>query len=123
MVQRKAARMVTGDYRTTSSVTEMIQKLGWTTLEERRRKGKATMFYKITRGLVDVDSHDLKMKTTATRTRGHEHRYRLPHSHLQSHLQSFIPSTIRIWNNLPEDAVEAPTLIKEFSRILKHVTL
>ena len=120
MVQRKAARMVTGDYGSTSSVTDMIEKLGWKTLEERRRQGKAAMFYKATMGLVDVETNNLEMRTTSTRTRGHDKRYRLPQSNLRSHLQSFYPSTIRIWNNLPDDAVVAP-ILQQFMRILEHV--
>jgi hypothetical protein len=35
MVQRRAARFTLGIYRTTSSVTNMMQELKWTTLEER----------------------------------------------------------------------------------------
>ena len=35
-VQRRAARFITGDYNTTSSVLEMISNLGWETLQERR---------------------------------------------------------------------------------------
>ena len=38
MVQRRAARYVTKRYHNTSSVTNMLQELGWTTLEERRRQ-------------------------------------------------------------------------------------
>ena len=118
MVQRKAARMVTGDYRTTSSVTEMIKCLGWTSLEQRRKSAKASMMFKITKDLVEVNTNDLKLSTT--RTRGHHQRYIVPTSKLQSHLQSFFPSTIRIWNNLPDDAVEAPS-VAELKRILEHI--
>ena len=35
-VQRSAARFVIGDYRRTSSVTSMLDQLGWTSLQERR---------------------------------------------------------------------------------------
>ena len=45
MVQRRYARFVCGDYRTTSSVTEMVNQLQWTTLQERRAQAKAVMIY------------------------------------------------------------------------------
>ena len=45
MVQRRAARFVKGDYDRTSSVTAMIDELGWDTIQERRQQAKATMFY------------------------------------------------------------------------------
>ena len=36
-IQRRSARFVKGDYRTTSSVTQMLQELGWQDLQSRRR--------------------------------------------------------------------------------------
>ena len=39
-VQRRAAGFVTGDYRTTSSVSDMITNLGWETLQQRRTQAK-----------------------------------------------------------------------------------
>ncbi|KAI8515269.1 hypothetical protein Bbelb_060820 [Branchiostoma belcheri] len=39
-VQRRAARMVMNDYARTSSVTEMLQKLQWPTLANRRREAQ-----------------------------------------------------------------------------------
>ena len=47
MVQRRYARFVFGDYRTTSSVSAMINQLQWPTLQERRAQAKATMMYRI----------------------------------------------------------------------------
>ena len=38
MVQRRTARFVTGRYRNTSSVTDMLDYLGWETHESRRTK-------------------------------------------------------------------------------------
>jgi hypothetical protein len=42
-VQRKVARFVMGDYKTTSSVKSMLEHLKWPTLEERRKRAKVTM--------------------------------------------------------------------------------
>ena len=46
-VQRRAARFVFGDYRRTSSPTDMISQLGWESLEHRRTSAKLLMLYRI----------------------------------------------------------------------------
>ena len=47
-VQRSAARFVTGDYRRTSSVSDMCTNLMWNSLYTRRRIRDATIFFKFT---------------------------------------------------------------------------
>ena len=47
---------------------------------------------------------------SASTTRGHCQIYQLPYSRLQCHQQSFFPSTIRLWNELPAEAVSASTV-------------
>ena len=46
-VQRRAARWVTNDYSSYSSVTDMLSNLGWRSLENRRTDTRLAMFYKI----------------------------------------------------------------------------
>jgi hypothetical protein len=48
MVQRRAARYVQNNYHNTSSVTSMIDTLGWPTLAEHRLKTRLIMLFKIT---------------------------------------------------------------------------
>ena len=47
MVQRRAACWITSRYQNRSSVTEILQKLGWETMEERRKEILITMFNNI----------------------------------------------------------------------------
>ena len=54
MVQRRAARWVSNDYSTYSSVTEMMSNLGWWSLENRCYDAHLLMFYKIVYGLVAI---------------------------------------------------------------------
>ena len=111
MVQRRAARFVTGNYRTTCSVTKMLQDLQWPTLQDRRRKAKVTMLYRTVHHLVAIPSHTyLVPRGASLPTRGHDIRFLLPYSRIQSHQQSFFPSAIRLWNDLPSAAVNATTL-------------
>ena len=53
-VQRRAARWVTNDYSSYSSVTQMINSLGWRSLEQRCADVRLIMFYKIVYGFVEI---------------------------------------------------------------------
>ena len=54
MVQRRAARWVTGRHNNTSSVSDMLLSLGWRSLEQRRVDARLTMLYKIIHGHVST---------------------------------------------------------------------
>ncbi len=55
MVQRRAACFTLNRYRNRSSVSTVIEELGWTSLEERRKHQRLTMLYKIQNGMAAVD--------------------------------------------------------------------
>ena len=71
-VQRKAARFVFHKFLYSSSVTSMLQQLGWPTLEQRRWISKVIiyMLYKILNNLV-VISADKFTTPNINNTRGH----------------------------------------------------
>ena len=121
MVQRRAARAVAGDFKTTSSTTQMMKDLGWPTLEERRKRQKVTVFYRLLNGLVEMESTTL-IPSQNRSTRGHKNKFILPHSRLQTHQQSFFPSTIRLWNSLPP-SIDLATDLDHFKDIVKHWTV
>ena len=52
--QQRAARWATRDYRSTSIVTEMLQNLGWRTLDQMRIDNRLVMMYKITYDIVAI---------------------------------------------------------------------
>ena len=47
--------------------------------------------------------------TTRT-TRGHDQKFQIPFSRIQCHQNSYFPSAIRTWNNLPAVLISVPTL-------------
>ena len=53
-IQRAATRFVTNNYQRKSSVTALIQDLGWTDLQTRRKNFRLTSLYKILNGLIAV---------------------------------------------------------------------
>ena len=58
-VQGKAARFCSQNYNRYVSVMDMIKDLGWATLEMRRRQTRLTLTYKVTHGLIDIDSQKI----------------------------------------------------------------
>ena len=50
MVQKRVARWVLSDYRFQSSVTAVIDELGWVTLKQWRKRNRLIQLYKITNG-------------------------------------------------------------------------
>ena len=60
-VQRKAVRSVCNKYYRYSSVSKMLQQLGWPTMEHQHLEARATMIYKIINNLVHVDQRYLNI--------------------------------------------------------------
>ena len=106
-VQRSAARFVSNDYRRTSSVTSMILKVGWQTLQARRRLSDLAMFYKIQHGFVNI-SFPTAVAPSYTATRqNHEHKYMAIQANTQVYKNSYFVRTVPVWNSLPATAVKA----------------
>ena len=101
-VQRRATRIAFSDYRHTSSHSQMIEDLGWQSLQNRRSNAKVVMFNRITYGLVDKPATSF-FYATSNNTRGHSLRYLVPYCHTETYSNSFFPSGICLWNQLPED--------------------
>ena len=72
MVQRQAARWVTGRYHNTSNVTDRLQSLDWRTREQRRVDSRHCMLYKIRNHLVAVEEEHYVQRGTGRRS----HQYR-----------------------------------------------
>jgi hypothetical protein len=107
-VQRRAALFVTNNYNTTSSVTSVMERFEWEKLSQ-RRKAKATMMYRVIHSLVAILIPNFTNNIGAS-TRGHTSRYKVPFCRTTIYKESFFPSTIRIWNQLPESTISAMSL-------------
>ncbi len=119
-VQRKAARFVKNDHRYTSSVSEMLNELGWKSLAHRRKELRLALFYKVVHQLVAVPTEDILIPAD-TRTRAqHSFKYRQLRAKTESYRNSFFPRTILEYSNLPADIAEAPSTETFKSRLSKH---
>ena len=108
-VQRRAARFVKSWYSRYSSVSDMLDVLGWTPLSQRRQEARLILFYKIINSLAQVPFEGVLVE--AYTRRKHSMKFRqIGHTTSQYGLyaQSFCPKTISAWNGLA--FTEAPPL-------------
>ena len=104
-MQRPAARFVKSRYSRYSSVSDMLDVLGWTPLSQRRQEARLILFYKIINGLAQVPFKVIKgilvevYKAQGTR-RKHNMKFRQIGHTTSQYGQSFFPKTISAWNGL-----------------------
>ena len=110
MIQRRAARYVLHRHHNTSSVTNMLQSLGWRSLADRRKDAKLCMLYKISNDLVGIPANKYLIPSNTVTRKQHSLSYVIPHSRCNYHLYSFFPNTIRLWNSLPQHIVNKNSL-------------
>jgi len=67
-LQRHSVRFVKGDYRTTSSVSQMLHDLGWCELKDRRRDLRLALLDKIVTGHVAINPNQIGLVAVDNRT-------------------------------------------------------
>ena len=113
MVQRRAARWVLSDYRLQSSVTAMIDELGWVTLEQRCRRNRLIQLYKIINGYIPgAGLPAIYLPQTIITRHYHPSRFILPAANtiLITKLVSFTALHVKDWNDLPLNFYSIPNL-------------
>ena len=111
MVQRRAARYVCNRYHNTSSVTNMLNGLGWRSLQARRTDAKLVFLYKIVNGLVAIPIQPYLTPVIRKDSKFHNTQGFIPYQTSTDYfMYSFFPSTIKQWNLLPENIVISPNL-------------
>ena len=102
-LQLEAARIVTGLPKYTHH-EYLYYETGWETLAERRRKRKLCLFYKIHNNMAPLYLHDLipgKVSSKSSYFLRNSNNVSLPLSRLKLVQDSYFPSTIRMWNEVP----------------------
>ncbi len=108
MVQHRATRYVCSRYHNSSSVSGMIEQLGWDTLEERRAKYLLCMFYKVVNGLLDIPAGAYLQEAKPLPSHNHLATYIQQQARTQYYQYSYFPRNIPEWNRLPEAIAMAP---------------
>ena len=107
MVQRRAARWTLSEYYPYASVTQMLQSLGWRSLEQRRSDSRLCLFYKII--YVRVAMPPYVVHPLRTPRNSHILGFRQIQSTVDYYKYSFYPLSIVQWNRLPAHIALLPT--------------
>ena len=102
-LQRRSARFVKWDYRTTSSVWQMLYDLGWCDLKDRRRELRLALLYKNVTGHVAINPDQIGFVAADNRTRAnHRYKFRAIGASSTGLHYSFAVRTVSYWNQLPD---------------------
>ena len=111
-IHTEAARIIT-DATKLCSLEKLFNDLGWETLQSRRNKHKLVLLYKALHGLApnylselvpslvqDTTNYNLRNSDNIQNCRAHSNPFH----------NSFFPSSIRAWNDLPDDIQNASSV-------------
>lgn len=121
-IQIEAARIITG-LRRNSSKQYLYQELGWETLKKRRNNHKLILLFKILNNYTPEYLSNIVGECFPphnTYNLRNNFIYRTPVARTTSYFNSFIPSTIILWNNLPQNTKNITT-VSAFKNSLKNI--
>ena len=107
-VQRRMTRILPGLRHL--SYLDRLRSLGLTTLYTRRLRQDMIFVYKITHGLVALDVSKFFVRAHDSRTRGHVMKLHTGYSRLLLRRGTFSQRIVSLWNSLPRNCVDAPSL-------------
>jgi len=111
-IQRTATRLVPQLRK--FSYEERLQKLGLTTLEQRRQRGDMIEVFKLLEGVENVDYNQFfTSATTSYALRGHDRKLTKTRSRLDIRKFFFSQRVVNTWNNLPASVVPCTSNICE----------
>ena len=124
MVQRRAARWTLNRHHNTSSVKGMLEDLQWRTLEQRRTDCRLVLLFQIIHGLVQIPpTNYLQPSLNTTSRKNHNYTYQQCSTRTNYFKYSFFPYTTVVWNNLPYQLVNSPSVISFKAQVskLQHI--
>lgn len=117
MVQRKSARFVFADWQWQAIPTNMMKKLNWSSLESDQNRSYLLMIHKIIHNCIALPVSMLPKWSQNINTI----QFQLIHGRVNAYENSFVPATIEMWNNLPNEVVNEPTYSNFKSKLEKLV--
>ena len=123
-IQNEAARIVTGAT-TLVSLQALYDEVGWEPLQTRRTNHKLLLFFKMQHDLVPAYLSRLVplsfSETSVYNTRNADD-YTTIYCRTQNYYTSFLPSVVREWNNLPQQAKQLHSLCSFKSYLISKKT-
>jgi len=100
-IQRRGARFVMSDYRSSSSsVSTMLSWLQWSNIESQHKEARLIMSHKIIYGTVNIQLPNY-IQHSSRPSRGNPFKYNQPSISVDPYKFSFYPVSIKLWINLP----------------------
>ena len=100
-IQRTAARFCYNNYFKLSSASRMLNQPSLPNLQQRRKRSKCIMMFKIINNLIDIPASHFVPKQCLLRGGYYIHLS----TKTDSYKFSFFPSVIKLWNSLPPPVV------------------
>ena len=104
------ARWTVGNFDQRASVTQIVENLGWRTLEQRRADARLCLFYKVAHGLVAVPLPDYIQYSNRVSRYCHSMTFRQVSTSTDYYKYSFFPLAIVQWNALPQSVACSQSL-------------
>ena len=112
-IQNEAARIATGATALVS-IQALYDEVGWETLQTRRTNHKLSLFFKMQHDLAPTYLTNLVPPSVSETSRyalRNADDYTTIQCKTQHYYSSFLPSVIRDWNNLPQQAKQINSLV------------
>ena len=104
-VQKHAARIVTRNYTyEKGSMTDILKKLKWESLQKRRKDNRIILLYKGLKGRAKYIPKNRRCRNQ------HSLAFQIPSASTNAYLHSFFPKTIRDRNELPDSLISSAEL-------------
>jgi len=107
-VQRRATKMIYGLKKV--SYEKRLERLGLTTLEQRRDRGDAIEMFKMFRGFCKIKPDTFFDLVSNRITRGHRYKLKVNRSRLDIRKYFFSQRTVSKWNRLPDCVVNSDSV-------------
>jgi hypothetical protein len=123
-IQYEAARIVTGTNKLIS-IEKLMSEVKWDTLQNRRKKHKLILFYKMKHDLTPHYLSSLVPESVDASSTYHLRNYddiQVPHSRTNLYSSSFLPAVIRDFNNLPSETKHASSLSSFKRQLSKDIS-
>ena len=112
-VLKRAGRFVMNNYSfEEGSMTSIMNELGWTKLKQSRQENRLILLNKGLNGYANIPISDITQNKRKQR-KGHNHQFQIPHARTDIFKDSFIPKTLKDWNQLDPNILQKSTSDKD----------